>query len=153
MTRLAVLCLVLLTACGGVGDGGDRNGGTAVPGAPAPDSPVGSTPVDPTMPLPSPTPRLVEPRPGLIDVRPQPWESVKRVGAQRLRVNFYSGVHECYGVDRVEVDYATKALTVTLFIGRVGGNRVCIEIAEYQAVQVELEEPVAGREIVDGAVN
>jgi hypothetical protein len=33
----------------------------------------------------------------------------------------------------------------------VPGNQVCVEIAEYQAVEVELDEPLGGREIVDGA--
>jgi hypothetical protein len=69
-----------------------------------------------------------------------------------LLVAFYSGVHECYGVDRVEVDYEAQDLIVTLFIGRVGGNRICIEIAEYQAVRVRLDELLDGRKILDGAI-
>jgi hypothetical protein len=136
---------VLLAACGGVG----RD--TAVPGAPPPDAPVSSSPVDPSSPVPSPTPKLVEPQPGLTDVRPQPWESVEPLDARTLQVAFYSGVHECYGVDRVDVDYRSKVVAVTLFIGRVPGNQVCVEIAEYQAIEVELDEPLGGREIVDGA--
>jgi hypothetical protein len=149
MKRLigTVVAVSLLSACGGVGSD------PAGPGAqPPPDSPVSSSPVDPNNPLPSPTPRIVEPQPGLTDIRPQPWESMKVLDPRTLQVAFYSGVHECYGVDRVEVDYGSKAVTVSLFIGRVPGNQVCVEIAEFQAVEVELDEPLGGREIVDGGV-
>lgn len=148
MTRLAVLCLVLLTACGGVGDED-----TAVPGTPAPDSPVGSTPLDPGSPIPSPTPRIVEPQPNVRDVRPVPWDDAEPLGPRTLLVSFYSGVHQCYGLDRVEVDYGAEEITVTLFIGRHRDAQICVEIAEYQAVEVVLEEPIAGRDLVDGAAN
>jgi hypothetical protein len=77
---------------------------------------------------------------------------VTTLNDRSLLVAFYSGVHECYGVDRVEVDYQAQDLIVTLFIGRVGGNRICIEIAEYQAVKVRLGEPLDDRKIVDGAL-
>jgi hypothetical protein len=145
LATLAAIAGVVLAACGALGSD------TARPGAPAPDSPVTASPVDPNSPIPSPTPKLVEPQAGLTDVRPQPWESVEPLGPRTLQVAFYSGVHECYGVDRVEVDYRSKVVAVTLFIGRVPGNQVCVEIAEYQAVEVELDEPLGGREIVDGA--
>jgi hypothetical protein len=145
LATLAATAGVLLAGCGGLGTD------TARPGAPGPDSPVTASPVDPNNPIPSPTPKLVEPQPGLTDVRPQPWESVEPLDARTLQVAFYSGVHECYGVDRVDVGYGSKAVTVTLFVGRVPGNQVCVEIAEYQAVEVELDEPLGGRKIVDGA--
>jgi hypothetical protein len=147
MTRIAALALVLLVGCGGVG-----RGDAARPGGAPPDAPVTSTPAEPTDPIPSPRPKIVEPRAGLLDVRPQPWDAVTTLNDRSLLVAFYSGVHECYGVDRVEVGYAARALTVTLFIGRVGGNRICIEIAEYQAVRVPLDEPLEGRKVVDGAL-
>ena len=147
LATLAAITGVLLASCGGVGSD------TAQPGAPGPDSPVTASPVDPGGAVPSPTPKPVEPQAGLTDVRPQPWESVEPLDPRTLQVAFYSGVHECYGVDRVEVDYGSKTLTVSLFIGRVPGNQVCVEIAEYQAVEVELDEPLGGREILDGAAS
>jgi hypothetical protein len=146
MTRIAALALVLLVGCGGVG-----RGDGARPGGAPPDAPVTSTPMEPTTPIPSPRPKIVQPRAGLLDVRPQPWDAVTPENERTLLVAFYSGVHECYGVDRVDVDYAAQDLTVTLFIGRVGGNRVCIEIAQYQAVRVRLDEPLDDRKIIDGA--
>jgi hypothetical protein len=145
--RIAAFALVVLVACGGVG------GDAARPGAGSgPDSPVTSTPVDPTEPIPSPRPKVVEPQAGLIDVRAQPWDAARAMNDRTLLVAFYSGVHECYGVDRVDVEYAPQEVTVTLFIGRTGGNKICIEIAEYQAVKVRLDEPLDGRKIVDGAL-
>jgi hypothetical protein len=150
MKRLigTVVAASVLSACGGVGSD------PAGPGAqPPPDSPVTSSPVDPNSPIPSPTPRIVEPQPGLTDVRPQPWDAVETLGPRTLRVAFYSGVHECYGVDRVDVAYGSKTVTVALFVGRVPGNQVCVEIAEYQAVVVPLNEPMGGREIIDGAAS
>jgi hypothetical protein len=126
-------------------------GDTARPGAPGPDSPVTSTPVDPTMPIPSPSPRMVEPVPNLRDVRPVPWEKAEPLGPRTLLVSFYSGVHQCYGVDRVDVEYTPEQVVVTLFVGRHKDAQICVEIAEYQAIEVELDEPLGGRKIVDGA--
>lgn len=145
MKLIAGLTLVALVGCGGLGDRSAR------PGGQGPDAPVTSTPVDPTEPIPSPKPKLVKPQQGLVDVRPQPWDEAKELDPRTLLVSFYSGVHECYGVDRVDVDDARNAVTITLFVGRVPGNQICIEIAEYQAVRVGLEEPLDGRKILDGA--
>jgi hypothetical protein len=150
MKRIPVVlaAALLLAACGGVGDEVVRPGG---PGDP--DSPVTSSPVPPpTGPLPSPSPRVVEPRPGLTDIRPQPWDSARPRGPDTLLVAFYSGVHQCYGVDRVEVDYAPRKVSVTLFVCRNRNAQICVEIAEYQALEVALDEPIAGRKIVDGAL-
>jgi hypothetical protein len=147
MTRIAALALVLLVGCGGVG-----RGDGARPGGAPPDAPVTSTPMEPTTPIPSPRPKIVQPRAGLLDVRPQPWDAAEPVGARSLLVSFYAGTMECYGVDRVDVEYAPAQVTVTLFVGRTGGNKICIEIAQYQAVRVRLDEPLDDRRIVDGAI-
>ena len=140
---LHVFLVFSLAGCGGVGD---RAGPRGAP----PESPVISSPVRES-PAPSPTPRLVEPRSGLVDVRAQPWKDAELLGPRSVRLSFYGGVKECFGVDRVEVDYGREAVTVTLFTGRVPRAQVCIEIAELQAVDVRLGEPLGGREIVDGA--
>ena len=123
-------------------------GGTAPPGS-APDSPV--TAPTGAMPPVSPSPVLVEPRDGLVDVRPIPWRRARPVGARTLRVEFTSGVEECYGLDRVEVRSGPRAVTVTLYEGRVPSAEVCIEIAVAKAVQVRLDEPLGDRDIRDGA--
>lgn len=66
-------------------------------------------------------------------------------------VRFYGGVEACEGLARVETEYESERIIVTLFVGRVPSAEVCIEVAVLKATRVQLEEPVAGRQIVDGA--
>jgi len=140
MRTAPLLLALLLAGCARVTPAG--------PAAP-PDSPVSSTPG--TSPAPGPTALPVSPRPGLVDVRPHIWDRVEILGPRTLRLEFYGGIEECEGVDRVEVDQAPHAVTVTLFVGRVPTAEACIEIAVLKSIEVELEEPLAGREVVDGA--
>jgi hypothetical protein len=93
------------------------------------------------------------PRPGLVDVRPNPFDAVEVLDEKTIEVRFYGGVEECYGVDRVDVEYGVTEVTVTVHQGRVPTAEVCIEIAVLTAVRVTLNEPLAGRKIVDGAAN
>ncbi|HET6776233.1 MAG TPA: hypothetical protein VFH81_00510 [Actinomycetota bacterium] len=133
---------ILLTSCAGL-----RDGGAAAPG---PDTPISSTP-DPSAPPGKPTPLLVEPRPGLVDIRPQPWDKARVIDPRTVEVRFYSGIEECYGVARVDVDYRKRSVVITVYGGRVPTAEVCIEIAVLKAVRVDLTEPLAGRRVVDGA--
>jgi hypothetical protein len=133
---------ILLTSCAGL-----RDGGAAAPG---PDTPISSTP-DPSAPTGKPTPLLVEPRPGLVDIRPQPWDKARVIDPRTVEVRFYSGIEECYGVARVDVDYRERSVVITVYGGRVPTAEVCIEIAVLKAVRVDLTEPLAGRRVVDGA--
>jgi hypothetical protein len=118
------------------------------PAAPPPDSPATSTPGTPA---PGPTALPVSPRPGLVDVRPQPWDRAEVIGRNEVGVEFYGGVEECEGLDRVEVKESEEAVTVTVFVGRVPSAEVCIEIAVLKSVTVPVDGPISGREIVDGA--
>ncbi len=140
-----VVLALLLGACAG------REGSRRPAGPPGPDSGVTSPQPSPSPPAPTPTPLLVSPRSGLVDVRPTVWENAEVVNEGTLLVQFWGGVEECYGVDRVDVDYGTGEVTVTVYEGRVPSAEVCIEIALLKAVRVSLEEPLAGRKIVDGA--
>jgi hypothetical protein len=79
------------------------------------------------------------------------WDRAEQVGPARLRLEFYGGVEECEGLDRVEVEETKDAVTVTLFVGRVPTAEVCIEIAVLKSVTVSVDGPIGGREIVDGA--
>ncbi len=115
------------------------------------ESPVSSTPSTPSTPVPGPTPLMVSPRPGLVDVRPHIWDRFEQVGPRKLRIEFYGGVEECEGLDRVEVEEMPKAVTVTLYVGRVPEAEVCIEIAVLKSVIVRVDAPINGREIIDGA--
>jgi hypothetical protein len=148
MSRRAVACgiaAILLAACAGRGDNRPASG------QPDPDSDVSTTVPSPSSPAPEPTPLVVTLRPGLVDVRPNPFDKVVVLDERTVEVWFYGGVEECYGVDRVHVEYGDTEVTVTVYQGRVPTAEVCIEIAVLTAVRVVLDEPLAGRKIVDGA--
>jgi hypothetical protein len=124
----------------------------AEPGAgpPNPDQPVSSGPVT-TVPNPGPTILEVEPREGLVEVVPRIFDTAEPLDPKTIRVEFYGGVEECEGLDHVDVEETKDTVTITLHTGRVPEAEVCIEIALLKATTVELESPLAGREIVDGA--
>jgi hypothetical protein len=142
---VGVVVSLLLGACAG------REGSRRPAGPRGPDSDVATPLPAPSSPAPTPAPLLVTPRSGLVDVRPTVWEKAEIVNERTLLVQFWSGVEECYGVDRVDVDYRTQEVSVTVYEGRLPSAEVCIEIALLKAVRVSLEEPIAGRKIVDGA--
>lgn len=136
---LACICL-LVTSCGGV-DGSSSSAGpdTAVSGLPASDPPAGGGP------------QRVETHDGLVDVRPTTFDrSEPREKGTALDLFFWSGIEECYGVDRVEVEYLSKVISVTIFEGREPEADACIELAVRKVVRVELSEPIDGRRVVDG---
>lgn len=139
---MAIAATLLLGACGDVGDPG------TVPG---PDTPTATGDPDRPQPGPTPSPTILEPREGLVDVEPHPWEEAVPLDEDRLLVTFFGGVEACYGVDRVEVSYEPETVTVTLYTGRLPEAEVCIEVAEFQGVEVDLDEPLAGRRVVDGS--
>ncbi|MGH2735240.1 MAG: hypothetical protein ACRDKZ_06660 [Actinomycetota bacterium] len=146
---LLLAATLLAAACGspggesGAGGGGDAGAG--------PDTPVTSSP-RPRDPMPnSGGPMRVEPRDGLVDVRPVRFEKAEIKDENTVEIQFFDGVEECYGVDRVEVGYAPEEITVTLFPGREPEAEMCIELAVLKSVEVALDEPLDGRKIVDGA--
>lgn len=137
--------MLLAAACG------DRGSDPGVqPGDP--DAPVTSSPL-PVAPDPEPSPSLVSPRPGQVDVRPIAWEEATAVGERRVELRFVSGVEPCNVLDSVEVDYRKNEVEITLFEGRAPSDEdvACIEIAVEKRTIVELEEPLGGRKIADGA--
>jgi hypothetical protein len=142
--RVPLLLLLLLTGCAGLSDSEQADPGGM------PDDAVVSTPIDQT-PQPGPTYQEVEPRDGLVDVVPHIWDRVEPVDQRTLRVEFYGGVEECEGLDRVEVEETEDDVTITLHTGRVREAEVCIEIAVLKSTEVGLGAPLGDREIVDGA--
>jgi hypothetical protein len=125
-------------------------GERAQPAAPGPESPVTSSPSSPG-PVPSPSPRLLEPEPGLVDVRLHSWDEAHVLQPNVVQVEFYAGVDECYGLDRVEVRERPERVVISVFIGRHPEAEVCIDLAELQAVRVTIDGPLGDRQIVDGA--
>ena len=140
--KLPALAMVLLlgVACGEASE---------PPAASDPDAPVTSSPG--TDRPGRGGPQRVETSHGLVDVRPTTFDRWKRLdGGRALDLFFWSGVEECYGVDRVEVEYFKKIVSVTIFEGRRPEAEVCIEMAVRKVVRIQLEEPLGGRTVADG---
>ena len=138
--------LVTLFLLGGCAERAEPGAGPA----PDPEQPVSSGPVT-TVPNPGPTMLEVEPREALVDVMPRIFDKAEPLDPKTIRVEFYGGVEECEGLDHIDVEETKRKVTITLHTGRVPEAEVCIEIALLKATTVELESPLAGREIVDGA--
>jgi hypothetical protein len=136
---------LLLAACG-------SEPSTDAGSSPSPDTRVTNSPGDPTGPIKGGA-QKVEPRPGTDDPRPSAFAKVKVLDDRTLRVFFYQGVAPCSVLDRVEVEYGTETIGITLFVGSqpTAEDVACIELAVYNYVDVELDEPIDGRRIVDGA--
>lgn len=89
----------------------------------------------------------------MADVRPTAFRNAKVLDETTIRIFFYQGVAPCSVLDRVDIEYGTETIGVTLQVGRqeTEEDTACIELAVYNYVDVELNEPVGGRKIVDDA--
>lgn len=144
MKPTVLLTIVLvLAAC---------SGSDQAPTAPLPGSSV-STVIPPGQQVPTePSPSPVEPTPGLQGVRPVPWdEAIVGDDDRTITLTFYTGIPECYGLDRADVAYGQEEVTITRYEGTVPGAQACIEIAVFASTTVMLDEPLDGRDIIDGA--
>ena len=97
---------------------------------------------------------LVQPKPGMQDDQEVPFARAKgKKDSTTLTVIFWSGVEPCNVLDRVEVEETPKDVTITLYEGSdpQTGDAACIEIAVKKAVEVELDEPLGDRKVIDGA--
>lgn len=174
---LAIAAIVVAATISLAGGGGSN----PVPASPgngaAPSDPTGSNgglamciaPTGPTGPetpvcndvitvpgddVPDPGPQVVEPRPGMARVYPRIFDTAT-VGddGRTVSIDFVSGVEPCYVLDRVDVAYGADTVTITLFEGNDPDHPdvACIEIGVFKRVVITLDEPLAGRTIVDGA--
>ena len=119
-----------------------------------PDGTVSSTPCDPAEPPPPVEPTITEPTPGMANVYARPFDSAM-VGDDDVTVtiDFVSGIEPCYVLDHVDVAYRAATVTITLFEGNddSDGQVACIDIGVFKRTIVTLDQPLAGRTIVDGA--
>jgi hypothetical protein len=157
----------------GSGGGAPGNPGTgAVPGDPGtgggaanvclpvnPDDPEGTVSSDcndtPGTDVPG-GPQIVEPTPGMADVFARGFDSATVGDDDRtVTVDFVSGIEPCSVLDHVDVAYGANAVTITLFEGHdaSAGDVACIEIGVFKRVIVMLDQPLAGRDLVDGAAS
>ena len=128
--------------------------GAAIAASTGPDTPVSSGPITGDPPPVGPGSMIVEPRPGMADVYARPFDSAS-VGDDdtTVTIDFVSGVEPCTVLDHVDVRYGTDVVTLTLHEGHDpnAGDVACIEIGVFKQVVVQLDEPLGGRAIVDGA--
>jgi hypothetical protein len=118
----------------------------------SPDDPVSATAAPHTPP--GARPLLVTPMRGMADVHAIRWEQAEPAAdGRRVRVFFTSGPEPCNILDHVDVAYSRDAVSITLFEGSepTPDGRACIEIAVAKAVDVALDQPRAGRRILDGS--
>lgn len=94
---------------------------------------------------------LVQPRDGLTSVYPRGWDTVEVLTERSLRVRFLARREECNALDRVEVRETHRMVAITLFEGWRPGVESCHDAGGWKAVDVTLEAPLGGREIVDGS--
>ena len=99
------------------------------------------------------TAQPVEPTPGMAGVRARPFDRAMLNDDGTVTILFTSGVEPCAVLDHVDVDEGDAAVTITLYEGHDpdAGDVACIEIAVLKSVTITLDQPLGGRDIVDGA--
>ena len=98
--------------------------------------------------------QTVVPTPGMDNVHPTSWiKAAPSADGTSVTVRFWSGVEPCYVLDHVDVAYGTDAVTITLYQGNdpTAGDVACIDIAMLKQVVVPLDQPLDGRQLVDGS--
>ena len=142
---LAPVCalLVSLSACGQAATDPGGSGSS-------PDDPVTGEPSGDQGPGGA---KLVTPQSSAASVIPGHWHKAKLVDQDTVRVFFWGGVEACSVLDSVDVRYGPDQVALTLFQGTPAdaAAKVCPELAVLKVVEVDLTEPLGGRELVDGA--
>ena len=88
--------------------------------------------------------------PAIVDAHPMPAESFSRVpGDDAVAVHFTTGTPECYGVHAVVTETA-QTVSVELQSGSLpeAVGRACIMIAVSGTLEVPLNRPLGGRQVV-----
>jgi hypothetical protein len=128
--------------------------GKAVTHGTGPEATVSHTPCPGDEPPAEPQPQVVEPTPGMADVYARGFDTatVDDDDDRTVTIDFVSGIEPCYVLDHIDVAYGAS-VTITLHEGHQLTNEdvACIDIGVFKRVIVTLDEPLAGRRIVDGA--
>ncbi len=95
---------------------------------------------------------VVDPQPISGTALPSHWQEARIIDDDTIKLLFWSGVEPCHVLDRVDVDYGSKKVGITIYqgTGLNAADKPCIELAVLKAVTVDLDEPLDGRKIVDG---
>ena len=100
------------------------------------------------------TQRLVRPRPGLYNLEAESWErAVVTPDGGHLAIYFIGGLEPLHALGHIDVHYDPDRVVVTVFLGTtedVSSWKAGPGIS--QVALIELDEPVAGRRLVDGSL-
>jgi hypothetical protein len=96
---------------------------------------------------------LVRPRPGLFNVEPDSWEhAVVTSDDRHVAIYFVSGLPPLHALDRVDVRCEPERIVLTVNVGTTEDvDSWKAGPAILRVVLCELDEPVAGRRLVDGS--
>jgi hypothetical protein len=96
---------------------------------------------------------LVRPQPGLFNVEPESWErAVVTPDDRHVAIYFVSGLPPLHALDRVDVRCEPERIVLTVYVGTTEDvDSWKTGPAITRVVLCELDEPVAGRRLVDGS--
>jgi len=96
---------------------------------------------------------LVRPQPGLFNAEPEDWErAVVTPDDRHVAIGFASGLPPLHALDHVDVRYEPERIVLTIYLGTTEDvDSWKAGPAIYRVVLCELDEPVAGRRLVDGS--
>jgi hypothetical protein len=96
------------------------------------------------------------PNRGMANARPAAIDRVSFEGDRsKLRVLYWNGVEDCYGLHRVEQKWGKDSVVITVFTGSkpLPANTACIDIAVSAATIVTLQQELGNRKVIDGSTN
>ena len=95
---------------------------------------------------------LVRPQPGLFNVEPADWEkAVVTPDDRHVAIYFMVGPPALEALDHVDVRYQPERIVLTVYVGTTEDVDSWKLPAICRVVLCELDEPVAGRRLVDGS--
>jgi hypothetical protein len=95
---------------------------------------------------------LVRPQPGLFNVEPASWErAVVTPDDRHVAIYFISCPPPLHELDHVDVRYEPERIVLTVYVGTTEDVDSWKLPAITRVVLCELDEPVAGRRLVDGS--
>jgi hypothetical protein len=109
--------------------------------------PIGGVPGDPGVVDPG-LPMLVVPKPGQLNVHPVKVQEMDvRVDARHavLNARWWSGVEPCSVLDSVAWKRDDKTITISVREGSGDGDLICIDLAVYKVVAIDLGELEPGQ--------
>ena len=97
--------------------------------------------------------KLVRPQPGLFNVEPDRWErAVVTPDDRHVAIYFVSGLPPLHALDHVDIRYEPEQIVLTVYVGTTEDvDSWKTGPAILRGVLCELDEPVAGRRLVDGS--